>query len=334
MFTAERLRNRRTDFRYLGLIGVLLFYMFLTGNRFSAFYSFTSFFVTPLSAAIATAIRGNRSRAPFYWIRHTFKPRDIAILCVMTSLISLITAAGIYNNLTNVRGYKDLEIGSNFLERVLVQPSELGWISYERTFIFGNWQPDLVYNLLFQNPLYPNRNTTQQYLMLETIGEPRTDEHISAGFQFAGGFPEIFFELFGPFYAWPILFGCGYIAACLTALILKGTIQGRYLSAFFSLYILYGFYVMYIGGMLNFAIAPRFWMKISALAIALILESSLARAGLPLTPWALFRIPAFRWPRPFPDMSGTNHGFGTMADLLSVALNATRKMLGSPQSSR
>jgi hypothetical protein len=77
--------------------------------------------------------------------------------------------------------------------------------------------------------------------MLTTIGEPRTHEHLSGGFQFAGGFPEIFFELFGPVFAWPFLAAAAFIAAGLTALIVKGTIQGRYVSTFMSLYVLYGF---------------------------------------------------------------------------------------------
>ena len=147
-----------------------------------------------------------------------------------------------------------------------MQPSELGWISYERVFTFGQWQPDRVYDFLFQAPLDASRNTTPQFLMLETIGEPRTYEHISGGSQFAGGFPEIFFELFGPLYAWPFIFGVGYIAAGLTAVIVKGVIQGRYASAFLSLYVLFGFYVMYIGGMLNFIVTPVYWIKIAALA--------------------------------------------------------------------
>jgi hypothetical protein len=189
MFAAERLRNQRTDFRYLGLLGILLLYMFLTGNRFSAFYSLTSFFVIPLSAALAAEIRGQRSSMPFSWC--------VPILGVAFALIVIIAATAIFNNLVNVRGYEDSNILSQFLKRLLIQPSELGWISYERVFSFGHWQPSRAYDFLFQMPLDPDKNTSPQYLMLETIGEPRTHEHISGGFQFAGGFPEIFFELFG-----------------------------------------------------------------------------------------------------------------------------------------
>jgi len=293
MFAAERLRNRRIDIRYLGMLGILMAYMFLTGNRFSAFYSFGSFFVIPLAAVVAADIGDDRSEVPFSWIEKTFRRRDLIAFSAVLALAATVSAVSIYNNLANVRQFEGDEILSQFWERLLVQPSELGWISYERVFNFGQWQPDRVYDFLFQAPLDASKNTTPQFLMLETIGEPRTYEHISGGFQFAGGFPEIFFELFGPFYAWPFIFGAAYIAAGLTAVIIKGVIQGRYASAFLSLYVLFGFYVMYIGGMLNFIMTPVYWIKIAALAIALLMEARLARAGLPLIPWALFRIPAF-----------------------------------------
>jgi hypothetical protein len=275
------------------MLGILMAYMFLTGNRFSAFYSFGSFFVIPLAAAVAADIGDDRSEVPFSWIEKTFRRRDLIAFSAVLALAATVSAVSIYNNLANVRQFEGDEILSQFWERLLVQPSELGWISYERVFNFGQWQPDRVYDFLFQAPLDASKNTTPQFLMLETIGEPRTYEHISGGFQFAGGFPEIFFELFGPFYAWPFIFGAGYIAAGLSALVVKGVIQGRYASTFLSLYVLFGFYVMYIGGMLNFIITPVYWLKIAALAIALLMEASLARVGLPLIPWALFRFPAF-----------------------------------------
>lgn len=293
MFAAERLRNRRTDIRYLGLLGLLMLYMFLTGNRFSAFYSFGSFFVIPLAGVIAATVRYDRTAIPFSWIRQTFQRRELIALGTIVALAAIVSGVGIYNNLANVRQFQGSEILSQFWERLLVQPSELGWISYERVFSLDQWRPDRAYDFLFQVPLDAARNTTPQFLMLATIGEPRTSEHISGGFQFAGGFPEIFFELFGPIYAWPFIFGAGYIAAGLTALIVKGVIQGRYASAFLSLYVLFGFYVMYIGGMLNFVMTPLYWTKVAALAAALLMERRLAMAGVPLVPWALLRVPAF-----------------------------------------
>ena len=248
----------------------------------------------PLAGAIAAEVCNHRSVVPFAWIGKTFQRRDIVAIGAIVVLAAVVSSVGIYNNLANVRQFQGDEIASQFWERLLVQPSELGWISYERVFSLGQWQPDRAYDFLFQAPLDASRNTTPQFLMLETIGEPRTYEHISGGFQFAGGFPEIFFELFGPLYAWPFILGAGYIAAGLTAVVVKGVIQGRYASAFLALYVMFGFYVMYIGGMLNFILPPMYWIKVAALAAALLLEARLARVALPLVPWALFRVPTFR----------------------------------------
>lgn len=291
MFAAERLRNRRMDVRYLGLLGILVFYMFLTGNRFSAFYSFGSFFLAPLAAVLAVDFKRDQPQSPFFWIVGSFRIRDLLAVSTIAVVLAIVSVIGIYNNLVNVRGYQGGEVLSQFIERALIQPSELGWISFEHVFDFNHWQPYRVFDFLFQMPLDPNKNTTPQYLMLQAIGEPRTYEHISGGFQFAGGFPEIFFELFGPVYAWPFFFGAGYIAAALTALTVKGVLQGNYASAFLAVYVLYGLDVMYIGGMLNFVIVTSYWIKIAALAAALSMEWALAGVGLPLVPWALVRIP-------------------------------------------
>lgn len=136
--------------------------------------------------------------------------------------------------------------------------------------------------------------------MFASIGEPRTSGNLSHGFQLAGGFPEIFFELFGPYWAWPFLLGAGCITAALTGLVVRGTLRGNYASAFLSLYVLYGFFIMYIGGMLNFLIAGTYWIKIAALAAALLIEARLARIDMPLVPWVVFRVPQRDWLKRFP----------------------------------
>ncbi len=131
--------------------------------------------------------------------------------------------------------------------------------------------------------------------MLEMIGRPRTWEHISGGFQFAGGFPEIFFEWFGPIYAWPFIFGAGYLAAALTALMVKGVLQGRYASAFrfrctccIDLRDVYRRHA-------QLRHKGTYLIKIAALAAALLIEARLARAGVPLVPWIICRIPQNGW---------------------------------------
>ena len=157
--------------------------MLLTGNRFSAFYSFGSFFALPLSAVIAAEVEKEAIQLPI--LRGSGTRLENAR--VSFSLVAIVSLAAIVvggRNLSTISlmfvAIRKQDIQSQFLERLLVQPSELGYISADRVFTFGHWQPDHAFDFLFQAPLDSNKNTTPQYLMLETIGEPRTSEDISS----------------------------------------------------------------------------------------------------------------------------------------------------------
>jgi hypothetical protein len=300
MFAAGYIQQRRFDWRMLGLLCATAVYALLTGNRFSAFYSQSSFFIIPWAAVVALRYR-SVDESFFSLIRSRFaswtsRLTAIGLIAVAVGTISF----AIYNNLANVRGYTGNEIWRQAFDRTLIQPSEIGWTSFERVFQSGQTEPSLVFHFLFEDPIDPTRNTSIQYLMFASIGEPRTSGNLSHGFQLAGGFPEIFFELFGPYWAWPFLLGAGCITAALTAFVVRGTLCGNYASAFLALYVLYGFFIMYVGGMLNFIIAGTYGIKVAALAAALLIEASLARIGVPLVPWVVFRVPQRGWLKRFP----------------------------------
>lgn len=295
MFAAERLRRQRYDLRFVSLLAVLIFYMFLVGGRFSPFYRSCAFFLIPFSAVLLVQARNLGAASVL-----SFKPRmaDRRIVLAGAGIVALagaMIAFALYWNLTRVRGFEGQAALDAFVERVLVQPSEIGWASYQRVLVNGDWDPRQAFDLLFDRPIVAGRNTTPQLLMSETIGEPRTTEHITGGFQFAGGFPEIFFELFGPYLGWLFLLGAGWLTALLSAIMIRSIVVGRYLTAALSFYVLYGFYVMYIGGMLNFVATPTYWVKIAALFAAIILEERAQRLGRSILPWALAdRMPGSR----------------------------------------
>jgi len=291
MFAAGYIQQRRFDWRMLGLLCATAIYALLTGNRFSAFYSQSSFFIIPWAAVVALRYR-SVDESFFSLIRSRFASRTSRLTAIGLTAVAVATISfAIYNNLANVRGYTGNEIWRQAFDRTLIQPSEIGWTSFERVFQSGRTESPFVFHFLFEDPIDPARNTSIQYLMFASIGEPRTSGNLSHGFQLAGGFPEIFFELFGPYWAWLFLLGAGCITAALTAYVIRGTLRGDYASAFLSLYVLYGFYIMYIGGMLNFITTGTYWVKIAALAVVVLTEAGLARAGLRLVPWVVFRVP-------------------------------------------
>jgi hypothetical protein len=289
MFAARYIRDRQFDVRILGLLCGMMAYSFLTGSRFSAFYSQFGFFIIPWGGVIALQQRTVSNS--FSWIGQTFASRRSRLIAIsLIVVLATVVSFALYNNLTKVRGYAGEEVWNQFFERVLIQPSEIGWSSFERVFERGRFEPSVAFNFLFQHPIDPNRNTSIQYLMFATIGEPRTTDQVLKGFQLAGGFPEIFFELFGPYLAWLFLLGAGCIVAALTAYVIRGVLLGNYASAFLALYVLFGFYVMYIGGTLNFLLPWTYWVKVAAFVIVLIAERSLASKGLSLLPWNLLVV--------------------------------------------
>ncbi|MEZ2147554.1 DUF6418 domain-containing protein [Bradyrhizobium sp. DN5] len=287
MFVAEWLRRRRYDYRFLGLLAAIMFYTFLAGGRFSPFYRYCAFFVIPFSAALLVQARGLGSASLFSLMPRIADRRIVLAGTGVIAATAAMIAFALYWNLTRVRGFEGEAARGAFVERVLVQPAEIGWASYQRVLVNGDWDARHAFDALFERPIVAGRNTTPQFLMSETIGEPRTTEHITGGFQFAGGFPEIFFELFGPYFGWIFLLGAGWLTALISAVMIRSIVAERYLTAALSFYVLYGFYVMYIGGMLNFVAAPTYWVKIAALFAAIVMEERAQRLGRPILPWVL-----------------------------------------------
>ena len=270
MMVYPRVRGREFDFRFLAIYVAVITYYALTGNRFSAFYSFTSFFVIPIAAVPMLAQIGYLPPAPR---RRTLVARVLVArttVIVAISLLGLALAGLLAYNLTSVRGYDDP--AEQFLQRSVVQPVQLWWMTWhslsERSTDAG-----LAWDAAFLNPLDPTRNTSIQALMIKNLGGARASELLDNGQQYAGGYPEILFELLGPSAALAVALAFGIASAWLLRLIVLSVARGHLLTGVLATYVFFGFSLLYIGGMLNFLLAWTFWVKCFALAVAAYLEN-------------------------------------------------------------
>ncbi len=274
MFVYPRLHGRDFDFRFLGLVVAFFVYYALTGNRFSAFFGFAGYFVIPLAALpAASAVRAlgptPRGRSPFKRFLCSRHAALAAAACVAFGLTGLLV-----NNIVNVRGYDDP--GELFAQRTLVQPVQLWFNTWTG---LGDRVDDSFnpWSAAFVNPVDATRNTSIQVLMIKNLGDARAEELIEQGTQFAGGYPEILFELFGPWLALPIALVFGCITALLMQTVVSSVYLGRFLTAFFGIYVCFGFNLLYIGGMLNFLVVWTFGAKILAFVAAYYLERRMHR---------------------------------------------------------
>jgi hypothetical protein len=275
LFVLPRLRGRDFDFRFFALYLAVLLYYALTGHRFSAFYSFTSFFVIPLAALPLVQAAGRLPPAPR--ARPTWK----AFLCsraaaMLALLLGLLAVLGLLlNSVIGVRGYDDpWEL---LFQRTLVQPVELWWATWRDLDQRLGASVTEAWQALFVNPIDPTRNTSIQMLMIKNLGDERALELLDIGQQYTGGYPEVLFELLPASLALPVGFVFALIAALLLRLTVVSVALGRLATAFMALYVYFGFSLLFIGGMLNFLLAWTFWLKCGLLIVVYVGERLLER---------------------------------------------------------
>jgi hypothetical protein len=197
--------------------------------------------------------------------------RVIPPLAIVGGIVVLISL--VLNSYYDVRGYADPVF--QMTQRIFVQPVQL-WAETWQTVHFTNVEGvnhDAL-NRVLLNPDDPNTNTSILYLMEQSIGYFRTTELFSIGQQYAGGFPEIFFEVFGAWLAVPVMLAWGVATALVLRVTISNLLRGRVLTAIMGIYVLYGFSLTYIGGMLIFLLAPSFSIKIAVLIAVYFVERS------------------------------------------------------------
>jgi hypothetical protein len=275
-FCMPRMQGRDFGFRFLVLYLLVFAYFALTGNRFSAFYSFTSFFILPLAAVPAMAVVGLLPPAPV-------RPRWSRFVC---SKITLLFAIGVgalgvvsllLHSVINVRGYDDpVEL---LIQRTLIQPVELWWVTWADLNKYSGSSFEEAWIDLFTQPIDPTRNTSIQMLMLRSLGYERTKELLDMGQQYTGGYPEVLFELLGPWLGLPVALGFSVPTAMLLRMIVLAVCERRILTALMAMYVLFGFSLLFVGGMLNFLAAWTYWVKVTVLFVVYVVERNIHASG-------------------------------------------------------
>jgi hypothetical protein len=273
-----RLQGGRYSLAFAGLLLAVLVYWALTGNRFSAFLISLSFYALPFGAVIAMDKAGllPRQAQGDAWASLV----SARVLLPIAMVLSVVAIGGLlFNSYYTVRNYADPIY--QISQRVLVQPVQTWASTWDEVAL----NPDRGVNYatldyVVLNPPDGNTNTTVRYLMEKELGYFRANELIALGQQYAGGYPEIFFEIFGLWLALPLMLLFGSAAALLLYLAMSSLLRGRVLTTIMAVYIYFGFNVGYIGGMLNFLLAPTFAAKFVVLVIVAIAERYFLRREL------------------------------------------------------
>lgn len=287
-----RLQGRNYSMAFPMLMLGTLFYWALTGNRFSIFFATLSFFAIPFAAS-RLMIKGGRIPAKVMQ-GGLGVLASAKFLVPVGSALSIAAVIGLlFNSYYEVRSYADpmYQIG----QRVLVQPVQTWASTWDMVHVDLPPDPRAIDYVLI-NPPDADSNTAIRYLMELELGYFRARELIDNGQQYAGGYPEIFFHLFGFWLSIFLMALLGLCTAGLLQLSVRSLCRGMPLTSLMAIYLFYGFSITYIGGMLNFLLTLTYWIKVILLIIVWIAESRMRAPSQ--------RLPQFFLPTPSSRVNG------------------------------
>ena len=269
-FAAGVQRRGVPDVRFLFVLLTLLAYLFLVGHRFSAFYAFAATFAMPYATVVMLERYG---AADALQMRRLSRRLVLALQWAAGLLTIGMIAYALYVSLVITRQFGSEGALLAFEHRVLVQQGEMFVATYDRVVQDGVVDPAKTADALFVHPVAePGRNSTIPYLMVAEVGAAAFPM-IDLGLSYSGGFPEIFFELFGPWLAFVVLALVGALLGGLLYLLLGAILERRFLSVFFIFYVTYPFLLMCLSGMLNSFVNWKFPIKVGALCLWLLVEA-------------------------------------------------------------
>jgi hypothetical protein len=267
-----RLRGGRFSLSFTMLFLLLIMYWALTGNRFGAILVTGSYFALPFAAVLAMQqkgiLRANETSNP--WGAFV----SLKVLGPIAVFVAAVTVTGlVVNSYYSVRNYADPVY--HMTQRVLVQPVQTWATAWDRTNTERGMNPRAIDLVIFNPPPEAGGNPSMRYIMEYELGYFRANALLSIGQQYAGGYPEIFFEIFGFWLSIPLMLLLGCVAAFLIYLAVRSLCRGMVLTAVMAVYLSYGFSVAYLGGMLSFLLAPTYALKIAALIVFMVTERHL-----------------------------------------------------------
>jgi hypothetical protein len=262
-FSLPLLHNKSFDRRFLFVLASLLIYLVLIGHRFSPIFGYCSFFVMPLGIVLLVRDASGRSSIS----RKVMRGFGFAA----AALLLLIVCTVSYSYLV-VRGFEGNQLVEKVSQRLFVQQGEMWWMTYERVFVFDNWDSALTAAKLFISPFDPSRNSTMQYLMELALPLSRAHDLLGQGSAYTGGWPEGLFELGGPIGGFLLVVVAAVIFSEFMYFMIRCIVEERVATALCLTALFYALSVHLVSGMINSFTQLTFVAKIGLTLIVYLTE--------------------------------------------------------------
>jgi hypothetical protein len=277
-FAIPLLHGGPSDRRFGVLFAALILYLFLAGHRFSSFYVYASFFVMPIGAVLI----GRQVKSPFQG--NIASRKMLRYLAGGGAVLLALIAAAVAYSYIVVRG-EGAELVEKLSQRILVQQGEMWWMTYERVFLHDDWSASRAAYKLLVDPFDPTRNSTMQFLMELALPVQRAHHILARGLSYTGGWPEVFFELGGPFGGFALAALSAVVFSEFMFLMTRCIVRERFVTCVFLTPILFALSIAIVSGMINSFVQVTFLIKVAAALVVYITEDKW-RSHLALAPHA------------------------------------------------
>ncbi|HVX76404.1 MAG TPA: DUF6418 domain-containing protein [Bradyrhizobium sp.] len=264
---APMLRGRLPDRRFVVLFAALILYLFFVGHRFSSFFAYTTFLVIPVGAVLL--VKQGRTYRPW---REMLPKRGVRYLYLAGGALALLVGLAVLHSYTAVRGVEGSRLVTKLVQRILVQQSEMWWMTYERVFLQQDWSSSFAAFKIFIAPFDPSRNSTMQFLM--ELGLPIERAHVilEQGTSYTGGWPEVLFELAGPLGGFVLVAFCALMLSEFMFLLVRCIVLERFVSCVFLTPVMYTVMIFVTAGMANSFIQLTFLFKVAVAIVTYLVE--------------------------------------------------------------
>lgn len=243
----EKIRTERYKSLPVLNISLLFFYFFLTGNRFSIFYTIATFFA--FSRGFYPKMIISKSTNLTGYIRNSR-----LLLSIVVFLIIGAVGNNLYQSFTVIRGYEDVALV--FFNRAILENVGVFQAVYD-----GGIDKLMIHQFLLFEAIDPNKSAAMQFMMQELSYTYNYINQIMDGQVFSGGFPEFFLYTLNYYSLIPII-TISVILRLLLRIMSRVHVRKNIVLFLLGFQCIFPFMLFFTSGFIDFLYNPIYYFKL------------------------------------------------------------------------
>jgi hypothetical protein len=247
LFYYYKIYYKKYSLFYVGIFLLILMYCFLTGNRWSIFFTLFAFFLFVRAFFVGCQIQVSNNII--------LRVKNSKFL-ISFFLLLLLFAIGnvLYTSFTLVRGYEN--VAEVFFNRAVLENVGVFQSLYDNE----NFEFNILSYFDFI-PIDEKKSKAMQFLMSELSNDNNYINQIEGGQVFSGGFPDFLFYVSNYFAFIPIIL-ISFLFSLFIKLMLKDLVKTNIILFLLGIQCVFPFFLFFTSGFVDFFTNPVWYLKL------------------------------------------------------------------------